>query len=521
MMLHQIPTNLKMGREYALLGKYEVALLYYDSALDGIKAQNGADANEKKKWAEALKQVDEEILTIKAIKKELEHFGQPPPKKETSPDDIVVSEDFSRPARRIAPAVSRLINRPGSGNGSGAKSSSGSGAKSTSNAGSAGNAYPPRRVSNSNNEPGRRRMSNPAPMRKAKDASYGNVDKPSGRRGSREPVAARRAGSRDAGQGKSEKDKGAKGQQTFPTEGCDEDLVVSLERDIVSKNPDVRWHDIAGNKEAKRLLEEAVVLPMLIPDYFTGIRRPWKGVLMTGPPGTGKTMLAKAVATECNTTFFNVSATTLTSKYRGESEKLVRLLFEMASFYAPTTVFMDEIDAICSSRDEKKHEASLRVLSQLLIEMDGICGALGNVEHIVTVLAATNYPWKIDEALRRRLEKRILIALPDRDARYVMLKNNLTKIKLDSDIDLEKLADQMDGYSGSDIAVVCRDASFMAMRRAIGNKTPAEIKAISKEEMEKPVTSEDIEQVLSRVKQSVSRSDIEKYEAWMEEFGSA
>lgn len=200
------------------------------------------------------------------------------------------------------------------------------------------------------------------------------------------------------------------------------DLASTIARDIVVENPNVYFSDIAGNDVAKQLLKEAVIMPIKYPQLFDdGFLRPWRGVLLYGPPGTGKTMLAKAVATQCNTTFFAVSASTIVSKWRGDSEKLVRVLFEMARYHAPATVFLDEIDAIMGQREGAEHEGSRRMKTELLIQMDG----LNTSKAPVFVLAASNLPWDLDQAMLRRLEKRILVRLPDVNGRKLIFEQQL------------------------------------------------------------------------------------------------
>jgi len=254
-------------------------------------------------------------------------------------------------------------------------------------------------------------------------------------------------------------------------------------------------------------------------------------------------MLAKAIASECRTTFFNVSASSLGSKYRGESEKMVRLLFEMARYYAPSTIFFDEIDAIAGARgSEGEHEASRRVKTELMVQMDGVSSAAaedngesgeeeenGPGKRTVIVLAATNRPWDLDEALRRRLEKRIYIPLPSASGRAELFRINMHDIELDNDVDLQKLAELSEDYSGADIACVCRDASMMSMRRLMSDVRAKGIglDAMQRELMENKavlntaVTQEDFLLALKKVSKSVGKADLETYQKWMDEFGSA
>ncbi len=326
------------------------------------------------------------------------------------------------------------------------------------------------------------------------------------------------------------------------TGAVDRELIEMVERDILDANPNVPFDSIAGLEEAKGLLQEAVVLPLIIPNYFQGIRRPWKGVLMFGPPGTGKTLLAKAVATECNTTFFNVTASMLTSKWRGESEKLVRILFDMARYYAPSTIFIDEVDALAGARGgSSEHEASRRVKTELLVQMDGISSLQttgddegGDDEDAppgskqVVVLGATNLPWQLDEAFRRRLEKRIYIPLPLREDRKDLFSIAMAGVPIGDDVDVERLADGTEGYSGADIANLCRDASMMSMRRVLDDLrkqglSMAEFKdrlAQQQADVATPVSHADFMSALSKIKSSVGNADLQKFEDWMAEFGS-
>ncbi|XP_068185338.1 katanin p60 ATPase-containing subunit A-like 1 isoform X1 [Antennarius striatus] len=487
MNLAEICDNAKKGREFALLGNYDSSIVYYQGVIQQIHkhCQSLRDPALKVKWQQIGQELTEEYEQVKSITVTLESFKS------------------ERSVHILAPQSEERHEDPTD--------------------------WPPPIPVEHRNPVALKRPSSATKQQKKESPGLQHRGAGPGGRGQANAKPER---IRDARGLKAKDDKGKKGPgdaagdvepKKFDPTGYDSDLVDALERDIVSRNISIHWDDIADLEDAKKLLREAVVLPMWMPDFFKGIRRPWKGVLMVGPPGTGKTLLAKAVATECGTTFFNVSSSTLTSKYRGESEKLVRLLFKMAQFYAPTTIFIDEIDSICGRRGTSdEHEASRRVKSELLVQMDGVGGALENDDpsKMVMVLAATNFPWDIDEAMRRRLEKRIYIPLPTAVGRVELLKINLREVEVAADVDLDLIAEKIEGYSGADITNVCRDASMMAMRRRIQGLSPEEIRALSKDELQMPVTMEDFTLTLKKISKSVSAADLEKYEAWMSEFGS-
>eukprot|EP01006_Ploeotia_vitrea_P053142 TRINITY_DN67759_c5_g1_i1.p1 TRINITY_DN67759_c5_g1~~TRINITY_DN67759_c5_g1_i1.p1 ORF type:complete len:439 (+),score=53.45 TRINITY_DN67759_c5_g1_i1:40-1356(+) len=242
-------------------------------------------------------------------------------------------------------------------------------------------------------------------------------------------------------------------------------LRESLREAIVQERPNIAWDDVAGLFEAKKALRQAVVLPLKLPHIFKGTRRAWKGILLYGPPGTGKTFLAKAVASQCNSTFFSISSSNLMSKWLGESERLVRNMFEMAREYSPSIIFIDEIDSLCSERSESGggSDGATRVLTEFLAQMDGV-GHDGGER--VLVLGATNLPWKLDAAIRRRFEKRIYIPLPDEPARHKIVSMNASKYPNTlTQADWLEITKQTHGFSGSDISNLCRAALMQGVAK--------------------------------------------------------
>ena len=266
-------------------------------------------------------------------------------------------------------------------------------------------------------------------------------------------------------------------------------------REVLIEAPNVHWEDIGGLEDLKMQLKEAVELPLKKPEAFQrlGIKPP-KGILLYGPSGTGKTMLAKAVATESEANFILVKGPELLNKFIGESEKGVRKVFEKARQTAPTIIFFDEIDALVPRRGlDLSSQVTERVVNAMLAEMDG----LEELSEVV-ILGATNRPDLLDPSLLRpgRFDRAILTPLPDKAARLSIFKIYTKNMPLTKDVDIEKLVENTDKYTGADIAGVCKEAGLVALRRDIETKE---------------ITKKDFEEALKKVKPSLREEDIKRY----------
>jgi vacuolar protein-sorting-associated protein 4 len=352
----------------------------------------------------------------------------------------------------------------------------------------------------------------------------------------KKPAAMGANGKTSGGSGK-----GGKDDEDGEQDADSKKLRGALSGAILTEKPNIRWEDVAGLEGAKEALKEAVILPIKFPHLFTGKRQPWKGILLYGPPGTGKSYLAKAVATEANSTFFSVSSSDLVSKWMGESERLVKQLFGMARENKPSIIFIDEIDALCGPRGEGESEASRRIKTELLVQMDGV----GKDSKGVLILGATNIPWQLDSAIRRRFQRRVHISLPDTPARMKMFELAVGNTPCElNQADYKQLADLSEGYSGSDISIAVQDALMQPVRliQTATHYKPVEVDGTTKwtpcspgdpsaqekswtdlngdELLEPPLRVRDFVKAIKSSRPTVSGDDLTKNAEWTKEFGS-
>ncbi|XP_042882751.1 fidgetin-like protein 1 isoform X2 [Penaeus japonicus] len=289
-------------------------------------------------------------------------------------------------------------------------------------------------------------------------------------------------------------------------------MVELIMNEIMDSGPPVSWDDIAGLELAKTTIQEIVVWPMLRPDIFTGLRGPPKGILLFGPPGTGKTMIGKCIASQSGSTFFSISASSLTSKWVGEGEKMVRAMFAVARCHQPAVIFIDEIDSLLTQRSDTEHESSRRIKTEFLVQLDGATSV--NDERLL-VVGATNRPQELDEAARRRLVKRLYIPLPEAKARQQIIVNLMaSQVHNLSEEDIHRICQSTDGYSGADMANLCREAALGPIRSI----SFSDIQHISVDQV-RPISIDDFMSALCSIRASVSDKDLQMYEDWNKKYG--
>ena len=298
-------------------------------------------------------------------------------------------------------------------------------------------------------------------------------------------------------------------------------MIEQVCNEVIDSSASVAWEDIAGQEAAKRLIQEVVVWPMMNPDIFKGARAPPKGILLFGPPGTGKTLLGKAIASNIDASFFAISASSLTSKWIGDGEKMVKALFAVAGWMAPSVIFIDEIDSLLSARkSEGEHESSRRLKTEILVQMEG-CDPASSTRKVLLV-GATNRPEELDEAARRRMPKQMYIPLPCEKARKEMVLRVLgpggsIAAQL-SDADIEKIVEKTDGYSGSDMKNLIQEACQGPIREAV-RSAGAKVATLQEHDL-RPVVRRDFAIAAQAQRASTEPSEIVRYEEYNAKHGA-
>lgn len=286
-------------------------------------------------------------------------------------------------------------------------------------------------------------------------------------------------------------------------------LAELVKTSILREEINLRWSDVCGNQRAIELIKEAVLTPIEYPQLFAHGLKPWRSLLLHGPPGSGKTFLAKALYSETRgqVTFFNITASIMVSKWRGESEKILRVLFHMAAKRAPSVIFLDEIESLTSKRDRvTDHESSKRFKNELLQLLDGMEHTLKGV----FVLASTNLPWDIDEAFLRRFEKKLLVQLPSQAERSCLISRLLgTSITLTPKL-LEHLVAISDQFTGDEIRLACKEVSMHRVRCATKGGAAKEPQAVTEANVEKAF----------KMVRPLGQKLLAKHEQWQQENGS-